>query len=242
MSRLLKRWLQAGAAFLFTLLAVLVILYWRISHPRMEKLSLPESLISLESPGGAQLLDESTARHDYDVLQRNLQTQAKTSWCGVASAVTVLNSLRTAASLQQTEFFNDCTDAVRSELRTTFGGMPLESFGRLVACHDAEVNVVHADASSLEAFRAQMQLDLNSSEGFVVVNYQRDRLGQGEGGHLSPLAAYHATSDRFLVLDVASYKYPPVWVKAEDLWSAMDTVDDDGGQRRGYALIRNRPQ
>jgi hypothetical protein len=44
------------------------------------------------------------------------------------------------------------------------------------------------------------------------VNYQRGALGQKESGHISPLAAYNAASDRFLILDVAAYKYPPVWV------------------------------
>jgi hypothetical protein len=53
------------------------------------------------------------------------------------------------------------------------------------------------------------------------------------------LAAYDEGTDRFLVLDVSRYKYPPVWVKAADLYSAMDTTDaDNKGHRRGYVLIR----
>ena len=46
------------------------------------------------------------------------------------------------------------------------------------------------------------------------MNYLRKAIGQERGGHISPLAAYDAKSDRFLILDVARYKYPPVWVKA----------------------------
>ena len=41
------------------------------------------------------------------------------------------------------------------------------------------------------------------------------------------------------MLDVARYKYPPVWVRAEDLFAAMDTTDADNQNRtRGYVLVR----
>jgi Phytochelatin synthase len=52
------------------------------------------------------------------------------------------------------------------------------------------------------------------------------------------LAAYDEKADRFLVLDVARYKYPPVWVKASDLFDAMNTVDSvNAGKTRGYVLV-----
>jgi hypothetical protein len=38
-------------------------------------------------------------------------------------------------------------------------------------------------------------------------------------------------------LDVASYKYPPVWVKADELWQSMNTIDNDGGKTRGFVLV-----
>ncbi len=43
--------------------------------------------------------------------------------------------------------------------------------------------------------------------------------------------------DRFLILDVAGYRYPPVWVRASDLFDAMNTADaSNGGKTRGYAV------
>jgi hypothetical protein len=46
---------------------------------------------------------------------------------------------------------------------------------------------------------------------------------------------------RFLILDVSRYKYPPVWVKATDLWKAMDRVDSSGsGKKRGFVLVSRR--
>ena len=63
-------------------------------------------------------------------------------------------------------------------------------------------------------------------------------IGQEIGGHISPLAAYDDESDRFLILDVARYKYPPVWVKASDLFDAMNTPDAaNDNRRRGFVLV-----
>ena len=55
---------------------------------------------------------------------------------------------------------------------------------------------------------------------------------------ISPLAAYDAETDRFLILDMSRYKYPPVWVEAGDLYAAMITPDSDNDNRtRGFVLV-----
>jgi hypothetical protein len=56
------------------------------------------------------------------------------------------------------------------------------------------------------------------------------------------LAAYNQKSDRFLMLDVARYKYPPMWVKAEDLWEAMNTDDAGAKAKRGFVIISRAKQ
>ena len=72
----------------------------------------------------------------------------------------------------------------------------------------------------------------------MIVSFLRKALGEQIGGHISPLGAYDEKSDRFLILDVARYKYPPVWVKTEDLFEAMNTPDPDNDNKtRGYVLI-----
>jgi hypothetical protein len=76
-------------------------------------------------------------------------------------------------------------------------------------------------------------------EHFVIVNYLRKAIGQERGGHISPLAAYDAETDRFLILDV--YKYPPVWVKASELFASMNTTDSDNDDRtRGFVLVSKK--
>ena len=82
---------------------------------------------------------------------------------------------------------------------------------------------------------------LASKNRFVIVNFLRKTLGEEIGGHISPLAAYDEKSDRFLILDVARYKYPPVWVKTADLFDAMNTPDPDNDNKtRGYVLISSQ--
>ncbi len=59
-----------------------------------ETLPLPAGLIPLQSPEGTRLLDESDARANFYTLIQHLTSQQRLTYCGVASAVTVLNTIR----------------------------------------------------------------------------------------------------------------------------------------------------
>lgn len=207
------------------------------SVPGAEPLPLPEHLVSATTPEGQRLLAESTSRADHPPLTAAFESQRRPAFCGVASSVAVLNALRPSGPrLTQGSFFSAWT----TELRVTFQGMTLQELAALLRQHDAEAEAVFAQDSSLEAFRAIATANLGRPGDYVVVNYQRGALGQREGGHISPLAAYNAASDRFLLLDVAAYRYPPTWVTAADLWTAMNTVDGVSGRTRGFVLVRSR--
>jgi hypothetical protein len=113
----------------------------------------------------------------------------------------------------------------------------------MLALHPLTIEVHHAADGGLNSFRAAAREYLSAKDHFVIVNYLRRAIGQQSGGHISPLAAYDAKADRFLILDVARYKYPPVWVKASDLFEAMNTTDSaNDNKTRGYVLIaKTRP-
>ena len=96
---------------------------------------------------------------------------------------------------------------------------------------------MHASDITIEVMRARFAANLASASDYVIVNYDRGTVGQETMGHISPLGAYHAGSDRFLLLDVARYKYPPVWIKADALFAAMRTSDLSSGKSRGFLLI-----
>jgi hypothetical protein len=101
-----------------------------------------------------------------------------------------------------------------------------------------KVEVHHAADSTPEKFRTMAREYLDKSDHHVIVNYLRKTIGQEKGGHISPLAAYDADTDRFLILDVARYKYPPVWISTAELFAAMNTPDADNENRsRGFVLV-----
>ena len=76
-----------------------------------------------------------------------------------------------------------------------------------------------------------------TKDSYIIVNFDRESLYGVRNGHISPLAAYNEETDRFLLLDVARYRYPPVWIKAVDLFEAMNTKDKAAGKYRGYVII-----
>ncbi len=120
-------------------------------------------------------------------------------------------------------------------------GTTLDQLGALVAYHGLNGEVHHAGDETLDAFRANASEALSARDHYVIINYLRKALGQEIGGHISPLAAYDEKQDRFLILDVARYKYPPVWVSAADLYAAMNTPDIvNGGKTRGYVLVSKK--
>ena len=100
----------------------------------------------------------------------------------------------------------------------------------------ANATVTYASDSNIDRFRAIARENLQTPHDFMLVNYERAALGQSKSGHISPLAAYDEQTDRLLILDVAAYKYPPVWVTTADLWNAMNTVDPASNRTRGFVV------
>jgi Phytochelatin synthase len=66
----------------------------------------------------------------------------------------------------------------------------------------------------------------------VIVNCKREAVGQKGGGHISPLGAYDAGSDSFLVLDVNPAPESWVWMPTATLVRGMRTFDTV--ENRGY--------
>ena len=213
-----------------------------------QTLSLPNNLISFDSPQGEELLIESKSRQDYWPLSMQFITQRNQAYCGVASIVMVLNALSIPAPespefspfrvfTQENFFNNEKTRQVLAPEVVSRQGMTLDQLGQFLASYSAKVKVYHASDTSLAEFRRLTKENLKQPGNFVLINYLRRTIGQERGGHISPLAAYNEESDRFLILDVSRYKYPPVWVKAEELWQAMATVDPVSGKTRGFVFV-----
>lgn len=198
--------------------------------------------ISLHTAEGERLLAESKARVDYPGLAANFVGQSRRSFCGPATAVTTLNALRPEqAPLDQRSFFATPYFNRFAAFKLSFTGMSLRQFAESLRAHDAEVAMVYASDAEVAEFRDIAQQNLQSRGDFLLVNYQRAALGQEASGHISPIAAYHAGTDRVLILDVAAHKYPPVWVSVEALWKAMQLpLNPETTRTRGFVVVGMR--
>jgi hypothetical protein len=240
---------------LLPLLALTFCLLAPITHAPVahaETLPLPGSLTDLNSEEGERYFLESGALATYFPIADNFVTQKTQAYCGVASIVMVLNAAGVPAPTSpeyqpyhvftQDNILDERTDAVLPREVLARQGMTLDQLGGLLTLHPVTIEVHHAADGGLDAFRSAAREYLAAKEHFVVVNYLRKAIGQQTGGHISPLAAYDAKADRFLILDVARYKYPPVWVKASDLFDAMNTTDaSNDNKTRGYVLVAKTP-
>jgi hypothetical protein len=188
--------------------------------------------------------------------QQGWDAQINQAYCGVASAAALLNSFKgipecnrlpldptyepyyyaTQVSLVR----DDCVmkhvtredDGFDGVLNFP-GGLSLDQVGQLLECFlDSSlwnVTVVHVTPSlTAEQVNIDLIRALREPQSRVIINFHRTSLGQVGGGHFSPLAAYNSQERMFLLMDVAKYKYPPVWVPAEALYAAMQTEDRCG--------------
>ena len=219
-----------------------------ITPLRAETLPVPPNLIAFDSAEGEKLLHDAEATKAYFALSQQFVTQQNQAYCGVASLVMVLNALHMPApaseelapfsAFDQSNIFNSRTEAVLPRTVIEENGMTLDQLGALAKAAGLKADVHHAADSNLDDFRRRASEHLRTTGQYVIVNYLRSAIGQQKYGHISPLAAYDADSDRFLILDVSRYKYPPVWVTAKELFAAMSTPDKDNDNRsRGFVEI-----
>jgi len=225
-------------------------------------LDLPTNLIDLTSDEGQQFLENSLEKplknsqengwkkkHQANTLKllSNFTTQNTTTYCGVASLVMILNSSNLKKPddplhepfhyFTQDNFFNAKTEAIVPANVVKNIGITLDQLAKIASGFGLEARAHHAnEIGSLKLLRKEL-VNALSKHKFVIVNFSRDGLGQVGGGHHSPLAAYDKKHDRFLLLDVARYKYPAYWVTTKDLWNAINTIDGDAKAARGILVL-----
>ena len=211
---------------------------------RLKALVAPARLTPLHGTDGRQLLAAAEAQASCAALMASLVAQDDPATCGIASMLTVLTALGVpgpggpGTRLTPDTLLDDRAESILPRATIRQRGMSLAELAQLLALHPVRVAAHHAGDSSLAAFRAAAVAHLAEPGRAVIVNYGRQALGQAGRGHISPRAAYHAGSDHFLVLDVATAKHPPAWVRAADLFFAMDTIPRRAAATtRGFVLV-----
>ena len=205
-------------------------------------------VLSLSSASGMALLTSSEHRRDFAPLVNRFITQATLSYCGVASAVMVLNSLnvpsppaagyRSYRFWTQDNLFDRSLPLSLTPQQVGRRGMTLAQLAQLLNSRGVDVTTFHASELSLDRFRSNLVAGLNRPDQRVLVNYLRPVVGQQGGGHISPIAAWHAATDQVLLLDVARYRYPAGWIPVKTLWEASRTVDSASGKSRGLVIVQ----
>ncbi|MGZ3478558.1 MAG: phytochelatin synthase family protein, partial [Polyangiales bacterium] len=172
------------------LATLVLVLAWTSKAGASEHALVPEPLVALDTPEGEKLLAESNARVDFFRLMDSFVTQERGSYCGIASAVIVLNALPIPApetevgkQFTQTNFFGAETRKVYTAEAAARGGVTIDQLGDLLQTHPAKAEVVHASDITLEEMRTRFAKNLATEGDYVIVNYDRAGVGQETLGH-----------------------------------------------------------
>jgi len=203
--------------------------------------------VYLNTPDGEQRFGSAKLRHPFFAMQPYVETQQNLAFCGPASIVAVMNSLGTPRPAEsrlypynfytQDNIFNADTQRVKSFISVSTRGMTLADMSAFFTALGVKATPYYADSLDVTQLRTLLKSALANPNARVVANFDRKILAQEGAGHQSPLAAYDEASDSVLMLDVAKFKYPPAWIKLDELLEAMRSVDSDSGKSRGLVVV-----
>lgn len=118
-------------------------------------------------------------------------------------------------------------------------GYQVRQLDQMLQAHGLLTQLVIVDDAKAESdIRAELIDNLQRAGDYVIVAYRRNAVGQSGGGHISPLGAYDAQSDSFLVLDVNPSSFGWVWMPTGTLVNGMRTLDMV--ENRGYILVKSQ--
>jgi glutathione gamma-glutamylcysteinyltransferase len=209
---------------------------------------LPSDAIAFSSPAGRQVFAEALAAGGLDgyfPLAEQFHTQTDPAFCGLGSLVVALNALGIDPGRLWKGpwrwFAEELLDCCVPLPQVRERGLDVEELACLARCNGAEVELQHADATHVGAFRGALERAARG-DAVLIASYDRSVMGQTGSGHFSPVGGHHVARDLALILDFARFKYPPHWVSVERLWEAMQPLDPATGRARGWMILRPREQ
>jgi hypothetical protein len=110
-------------------------------------------------------------------------------------------------------------------------GYQIRQLDEMLRANGATTQLNIVDDNKVEQdIRNDLVENLMRRGNYVIVAYKREAVGQRGGGHISPLGAYDAASDSFLVLDVNPASAGWVWMPTATLVKGMRTFDTGRSQ------------
>jgi hypothetical protein len=229
-------------------LILLMLICWLGLSATQAMTPLPKGVIAEDSPQGLELMSRTSRSPYFWQLEQQFVTQDNLTYCSIASSVMVLNALGIPGPTDrnygpyhiftQQNFFTPSVEKILPKALVQKQGATLNQIAEALSTFKVKVTVIHATESTEADFKRVATSAMKQGDGYIIVNFLRTALGQTGGGHMSPLAAYDKQTDRFLVLDVSRYRYPPVWVKTRDIWKAMNTYDEGAKAYRGFIRVQ----
>lgn len=206
-----------------------------------------DPLFYITDADGQKLFDGAEIRAPYFKLATYLESEQILTFCGPATIAAVLNSLDVKRPVPQRLYpwglftqdtvFTPENQAVKPYPMVEHEGLVLEQLTAFFNNLGVKAEMHHADAIDEARLRQMIKDTLAEPNKRLVINYTRKAIGQNGDGHISPVGAYDADTDRVLVLDVAKYKYPPVWMTVGDLYKAINTIDSGSNKTRGIVVV-----
>lgn len=206
-----------------------------------------EALLYLTSDGGEERLLAAESNSDYFHLATYLESEQILTFCGPATVAAVANSLAIDRPspvrlfpwklFTQDTLFNAANQQLKPYAMVEHEGLTLDELDSFIENIGLSAEHYFADETSVDALRAVIKETLSDPKARLVINYSRKALPQQGDGHISPAGAYDEDTDTVLVLDVAKYKYPPVWLSVDKLHEAMMLVDDGSNRSRGFIKV-----
>lgn len=203
-------------------------------------------LVEWDSAEGLSRLQNSDAKANYWKLVRYYESQTRGAYCGIASAVIALNALSVEAPpsqyfgnfrmFTQEEFFTNEIQSIVTPQEVLQSGLSLDDLAGVLNTFPVSTAAFPAKQMTHQEIRSLLIAALKNPNQVALILFHRKILGQDGGGHWSPIAAYDSSSDSFLLLDVARFKYPPTWVNATSLINAMQT-SNVRERSRGFIIL-----
>ncbi|XP_072170175.1 uncharacterized protein [Diadema setosum] len=212
--------------------------------------------IALQSKEGGRMLSETRLRQL--LLVRIFRKRTQYGYCGTQSAALLMSARHFGELYKDTEKHSNCdvsdvpyldTNLFSYEQTKTVVqhdellkiGLTLDKMQSLLAAFGIPSRRFHADRSSVDEFRAQAMAALSHQDSSlaVLVNFEMTTMLDGKMktcGHHSLLGAYHPNTDRFLLLDTSTF-YSDRWLKPEEIFLMMDTMDTESGIKRGFLIV-----
>jgi len=203
------------------------------------------NLINLHCDTGRKILETSVRNgtSKFSLMEKYFGKQTYSTFCGVQSCCIILNTINGDCIHKENSFWSDNKDmeGLIAESTVKKQGMTLDQLTSVLNSFEGvSAFSYYTDSASVDTFRNMVVETMNSSNQQMLINYHMEVLGQlmGLGGHISPLAGYCAESDRVLLMDVW-WETRPCWVKTQDMWQAMDTLDKSSSKKRGFVVVKS---